>query len=1015
MQRYEIVTLAGIVLLGLVLRQHYFSGTFCNDDLRHAYHGYFLFDSPAEKYADVSYKNGTDFYRMGVNLPVWIATHLFGVHDWSLVLAPMIASLAGIVFIYLLLRMIADVAAAMLGAAIWACLPIDVYMATVLLQDNLFVSLLALFLLLIVAAERNDRTRQAVLLLAAGFVLGYLQYVKENAIVILCLVGLWAFCRCIITRRVQWRWASILLGFLAAQALFGLLFWTISGEFLLYSGHFSKALSGPTIAERYPPVKMLLLYSKMLFQGWQFGYIILVFPIAAALALLSRETKYRLLIALLTVAQLYIIYVPSKYTPTSRYLLQVSVPFILLTALGLAWILKRFSPGWRKVLTPLAVIAVALVTAWPLDRRYQEYGAHRGEGHRRIFRYLTTHADENDKVYVDTIYGTYTQRAFYQFNDFRRLLGGFGPLREAHETDSGWVVLSSLEIRWRGHPYEIPDNWLEVDRYETSLDKRHRWTSLYMILPKRDTRDLVPVFPSDGGLKLTSFCLPDTSRYEFAPLDFRRPLAQYRWADSRTPVTLERTREGLGCTVGGNPDQAARQTGGLVFSVPNLQALRFTAGFENPENIESILVEGRNAMGRSVSSWSWKTGDGATPRSEPTTYTFIPGRRNGPFTPSGETNGDAVREIGVFLRVTPTGQAGLILHDAAAAATAGPTPDVSAYSFVPVEFAQPPEHYRLPAGDEQMRITSAEDGLACTIVGEPEAEAPLTAGIQFAVPGLDALRLQVSFQQAGNIEAVYVETYATPRSRIAGWLWKANDLDHLSREPHTLVFLPGQSTGFFDFFRKRDNRRTRYVRVSLRATPGTTAGLTLHRAEVAAPPTPTPDVSALRFLPVSVEKSEQSWESHWSRSAASVEVQPGRNGLQCRIESGADTSRGQYGGVKVPVPPFDALRFEISCDAPENITALYVFGYDSRRNDLVKWVYHFTDAERPDTTPMTFTLVPGQDSGPFETVDAADLRNISTVHIFARVRPNSVTGFTLHNLELAPTSATISDDQSAVP
>lgn len=324
MKRYEIVFLACMVLTGLSLRMYFFSGTVCMDDLRQAFHGHFLFDSPDTKFADLlphtEYKNIKVAYgRVGVNLPVWVVTHVFGVHEWSLALVTLIPSLAGIVFVALLLRMLGGPVAGMLAAAIYACLPVDIYNATVLLQDSMYAGLFALFLLLLVTGEQGDGRKKLVLLFTAGFVLGYMQYVKESAAIVLLFVGLWSGWKSLAARRIQWCYATIALGYLITQILFGLLFWRVQEDALWY-WRFMYELLQFKATVRYTLADICGIYFvKLFYRQWQFGYTVIVLPIAIVPAFLHRNLKCKLLLITVVLAQLYVLYLPSKSTPNIRY------------------------------------------------------------------------------------------------------------------------------------------------------------------------------------------------------------------------------------------------------------------------------------------------------------------------------------------------------------------------------------------------------------------------------------------------------------------------------------------------------------------------------------------------------------------------------------------------------------------------------------------------------------------------------------------------------------------------
>ena len=218
MKRHEIALLSLALLVGLVVRLHFFTGLIASDDLTYAFAAQYMFSSEVERPFEDATAGAVAVRRIGLNLPLFLSMQVFGVHEWSLALAPLVFSLAGIPIMFGLLRLIAGPAAGLLAAWLWACLPVDVYTATLWLPDNIFATVFAAFLLFLYASERRERARW-LLAFAAGLALGYLEYVKEIAWIFFVPLVLWSACTWWKTRRFDWRIVHVGLGFLVVQVL----------------------------------------------------------------------------------------------------------------------------------------------------------------------------------------------------------------------------------------------------------------------------------------------------------------------------------------------------------------------------------------------------------------------------------------------------------------------------------------------------------------------------------------------------------------------------------------------------------------------------------------------------------------------------------------------------------------------------------------------------------------------------------------------------------------------------
>ena len=119
-----------VLAVALVLRLVFFTGMVRSDALNYAHAAYYL----SREVFDLNAWVGMS--RLGVFIPVAILYSLFGPGDFVTLLYPMITSLASIVFVYLIAKMFGGEGAGLIAAFIWAFLPLDIHLSTILLPDG---------------------------------------------------------------------------------------------------------------------------------------------------------------------------------------------------------------------------------------------------------------------------------------------------------------------------------------------------------------------------------------------------------------------------------------------------------------------------------------------------------------------------------------------------------------------------------------------------------------------------------------------------------------------------------------------------------------------------------------------------------------------------------------------------------------------------------------------------------------------------------------------------------------
>jgi hypothetical protein len=375
-------------------------------------------------------------------------------------------------------------------AAVWACLPTQVYQATWWLQDDIFAGTFAGFLFFFIACLHSAGGCSLLYGLIAGMALAYMQYAKETACLLVLPTTAALLVATLRDRRALWKGAAVLLGFLGLHALAGLLFWHQDGSFWSYWAATAAVVQGKATLDR-PAYEVLGRCWQRLGHKWLLGYAVLAFPILGAAVFLSRRTPHRLLLALLLGVQLFVWYGATSMTPgDDRYTEQVSVPYVVITVLGLALLVDRASAGRRTRLGLMLAASCGLViaTAAALHRDYQQYRWGRTQSLRTGFDVCRAMAPPNEPMYTFEPGGgkvSYTRRTLYQFAGFEAPAGGFRDWRPGELPTSGWAILSHLDWPLGGDNLPIPANWLL--EYEGGTPAggipRAWWTHVYRIMP----------------------------------------------------------------------------------------------------------------------------------------------------------------------------------------------------------------------------------------------------------------------------------------------------------------------------------------------------------------------------------------------------------------------------------------------------------------------------------------------------------------------------------------------------
>ena len=372
-QPYALV--AAAVIVGLVVRLVTFTGLIASDDLTHAWAATHVWDDPVEH----SMPDGpgspytVNARRAGVNLPLAAAVAVAGPSEGALAAVPLAASLLGVILIAIAAAGVGGARAAVLAAWLTAVLPVDVWHATIVLQDSLFAAGLAGVLAALVWAERRGR---AALWLTAGLALGYLQYVKESAallLLVLLAVGGWRSWR---ARAVHRGTLWLVAGFVALQALATIYFAIAFDD----AGYYLRTWLGrqadvEAIAAPRPFPHNLVRLGLYLTWSGALG-VGLPLALAPGARWLARAAPpgVRLTLAALVIAQLAItLHVLRWGAWTMRYLLQVTPLLILVAAVGLAraWAARPARVRAALQAAVIAATAAGLLYGHPQHGRFR--------------------------------------------------------------------------------------------------------------------------------------------------------------------------------------------------------------------------------------------------------------------------------------------------------------------------------------------------------------------------------------------------------------------------------------------------------------------------------------------------------------------------------------------------------------------------------------------------------------------------------------------------------------------
>ena len=207
---------AGVFTIALIIRLFCFTGLIASDDLDYANH--------ARQISQGTYglQSYTSAVRYGVFIPVAAFYSLFGVHEWTTVAAPLIASSVAAMLLVLIAAQLGGWSVALIAGLLAATFPVDVRYASILVPEPFLQAiLLTAALLFVIADKRNSGS----LGICAGISLGFAYLTKEPAVFVLA-----AFIAYALWSR-RWRLVcAVAIGFALVLAVETICYWLKSGD-----------------------------------------------------------------------------------------------------------------------------------------------------------------------------------------------------------------------------------------------------------------------------------------------------------------------------------------------------------------------------------------------------------------------------------------------------------------------------------------------------------------------------------------------------------------------------------------------------------------------------------------------------------------------------------------------------------------------------------------------------------------------------------------------------------------
>jgi len=351
--------LIAILVLALSLRIIFFTGADHSDSLL-----YYTYANEAAKGTFELTQNHFSS-RIGLIYPQALVYRLFGVSEFTSNVLSLIISLAGIILIFYLGRMLFNEKTGLIAALLLSFYPLDVIFATRLLPDFPSAFFMALSVFFFLKAEKE--TKKAGFYFLSGLSWGIAYLIKEVSVIL----AFFFFAYAIYKRKFNKSYLLILLGFVLLLLVEFLYFYSGTGNpFFRHSQIESEEVS--YLLESYSNYFTLPgMVSRLLFH-WPFlilhdlhyGLFFAFIFIAAAYCIFNRKENSSILLIWIVSLMLYMNFGTlslKNYIPipiTAKFLSIITFPCILL----LAYFLGRDDKILKNAIAP-SILALLFLSS----------------------------------------------------------------------------------------------------------------------------------------------------------------------------------------------------------------------------------------------------------------------------------------------------------------------------------------------------------------------------------------------------------------------------------------------------------------------------------------------------------------------------------------------------------------------------------------------------------------------------------------------------------------------------
>jgi len=240
--KWQLIVLLAIFIAGVGLRLYCFGGMWGTDDGEYARLANAMARGNFGEFVQENYIDSFNApaqlpFRMGLIFPLAVLFRLVGVSETTLVFYPLFISVVGVVIAFLCGRLLFNVNAGLIAAALWSVLPVDVELATQFLPDGIasfYGSLGILVVLFMISSNMGGAYQRFLGGLVAGLFFGISWLSKES------IVYLVPFCLLLLAINIRknfklalplWTGIAIASGGILFAEMFA--YYTLKGDFLI--------------------------------------------------------------------------------------------------------------------------------------------------------------------------------------------------------------------------------------------------------------------------------------------------------------------------------------------------------------------------------------------------------------------------------------------------------------------------------------------------------------------------------------------------------------------------------------------------------------------------------------------------------------------------------------------------------------------------------------------------------------------------------------------------------------